>query len=47
VDLGELAIEREEYLVDDALDQAQRMPRRNTILEINLRKQVTTPLVRP
>jgi hypothetical protein len=45
VDLGELAVERDQHLVDDAADQAQWMPRRNTVLEINIRKQFTTPLI--
>jgi hypothetical protein len=46
IDLGELAIERGQHFVDDAADQAQRMLRRNAILEVNVREQVTAPLIR-
>jgi hypothetical protein len=46
VDLGELAIERCQHIIDDAPDHPQRMLRRNTVLEINIREQATRPLVR-
>ena len=46
VELGELAIERGQNLVDDAADQPQRVRCRNTVLEVDIREQFTTPLVR-
>jgi hypothetical protein len=46
VDLGKLAVEREQHLVDDATDQAPRMLRRNTVLKINIREKFTTSLIR-
>jgi hypothetical protein len=46
IQLGELAIERGQNLVDDAADQAQRVPCRNAVLEVDIREQFTTPLVR-
>ena len=46
VDLGELAIERDQHLVDDASDEAKGILRRNTVLEVDIREQFAIPLVR-
>jgi hypothetical protein len=46
VELGELAIQRDQHFVDDAPNQARRMRRRNPVLQVNIRKQVATPLIR-
>src|SRR5262245_39090304 len=45
IDFGKLAIERGQHIIDDATDHAQRMRRRNTVLEINIKEQATRPLV--
>jgi hypothetical protein len=42
VELSELAIQREQHLVDDETDQAQGC---DPVLEINIREQFTTPLI--
>jgi hypothetical protein len=43
--LGEVAIERDQHVVDDPPDQPLGMIRRNAVLEINIREQATRPLV--
>ena len=46
VDPLELRVERDQHIIDDAPDHAQRMLRRNTILQIHIGEQLARPRIR-